>query len=314
MRTRSTTLAALLLSLVLSASAGKSSAALVEVSAAVSNFTYQLIDLTPDDGLTPWIRFDWMASPKASLFYDPDWSREFAQNPNRDYEPVLLERGPDIVRGQVTPELVTLDLRIAEGSAQAYMEHIASYSISPNTRFVFSADAALDSSVAPGPRANAWAGMSGMFMLAPDGIPLSFEGGALTTPGGPVSGTVSVGAASGALEGSGVLFLGASAIASSLSPIPEPGQAGLLAAGLVLLWARTGARLYRRAQPGRQAATLRRPCTRSAPGAIRSRSTWQDLSITGQTASPAAGVHSRSPIPNSSSLRGRRSSATATGR
>lgn len=222
--------------LFLSSLASTASATVVNVDATITNFRYQLIDLTPDDGLSPWIRFDWMPSPKATLFYDPNWSREYAHNDNRDDQAVVLQHGADIVRGQVRPKLISLDLHIAEGSAQVFMERIASYSLSPNTGFVFSADATLSSSVAPGPQLYSYAGMSGMFMSAPDAVPLSFEGGALSSPGRPVSGTVSVGGASGALEGSGGLFLGANAIVSSLSPVPEPGRAALLAAGLALLW------------------------------------------------------------------------------
>lgn len=236
MRTRSVVIA----SLVALAGVNNAGAAGVEVSASARDFRYQLIDLAPEDGVDPWIRFEWLASPKASLFHDPAWSSEYAQNMNRDFEPVFLQNGPDMIRGQVTPEFVELDLSIQNGSAHVYMEHIASYSVSPNTRFVFTAAAAVDSAVEPGAYATTWAGLAGMFMAAPDSIPVSFEGGGLSTPSGPAAGTVSVSAASGELAGSGVLFMTAYASASSVSPIPEPGKMGMLGAGLLLLAVRCG--------------------------------------------------------------------------
>ena len=238
MRKRSMLLAAL----VALVSSNGARGALVEVSASIANFQYQLFDLDPNDGIAPSIRFDLLPSPKASLYRDPYWMSLAAQNQNRDYQPVTLSHGRDTVSGRVEPDGASLGVSLRDGSAYVDMEQIASYSLSPNTRFVFSADAAVNSSAAPGAYAYAWSGLSGMIMPTPDSV-ISFEGGALESG----EGMVSVGAASGAVPASGVVFIGAHAHVSSINPIPEPGRAALLAAGLMLLAAHAGVRTRARA-------------------------------------------------------------------
>lgn len=217
----------------LATAAGAAAAAPVEASASVTGFQYELVDLDPDDGVAPWIRFSWLESPKAALYHDPAWARLAVDNPNRDDAPVFLSNGRDTAAGQVTPEFLRLALTLWDGSALVDMERIASYSVSPNTRFVFTAQAQVDVALQGRAYANAWAGFSGMFMATPASVPVSFEGGALLPGMGPAM--VSVGAESGPGEGSGVLFIAAHAMASSVSPVPEPGQAALLAAGVLLL-------------------------------------------------------------------------------
>lgn len=217
----------------LAAATGTGVAAPVEVTASVTGFQYELVDLDQDDGVTPWIRFSWLDSPKAALYHDPAWSRLALDNPNRDGAPVSLSHGRDTAAGQVRPEFVRLALALWDGSALVDMERIASYSVSPNTRFVFTAQARVDVALQGEAYANAWAGFSGMFMATPASVPASFEGGALLPGMGPAM--VSVGAESGPGEGSGVLFIAAHAMASSLSPVPEPGPAAMLALGVLLL-------------------------------------------------------------------------------
>ena len=141
MHTRPTALAVLLAAW-LAAGGGKPAlAATVEVSASIANFQYRLTELAPDDGIAPWIRFDWQPAPKAALYDDPFWSYLVAQHPDRDYQPVTLTHGADTVRGQVTPDAAMPDAALDDDSAFIDMERIASYTVSPNTGFVFTADA-----------------------------------------------------------------------------------------------------------------------------------------------------------------------------
>lgn len=221
----------------LAAASGTVIAATVTVSGSVTNFRYQLIDLTPNDGVTPSIQFYGHLSPKAALYVQPDWTRLYAANDNRDDQPVKLSMGGSTVSGQVTFDVVTLDMRIVEGSADAYMENLGFYTLSPNTRVIFSADATIAKSVEPGGFGDGWAGLAGMIDPVPGEVPISFTGGALEAGDGPASGVVSVSGESGPQSANGAMFITVYGRASSafLSPIPEPSSASMYAAGVALL-------------------------------------------------------------------------------
>lgn len=124
------------------------------------------------------------------------------------------------------------------------MEHIKSHSVSPNSRFILTAAAAVDSAVESGVDATNWAGLAGMFMVAPNSIPVSFAGGGFFAPSGSAAGTVSVSAGSVEPAGSGVLFITAYASASGVSPIGKPGKMAMLGAGLLQLAMRCRGKHY----------------------------------------------------------------------
>ena len=226
-----------LVAALLAIGSGTAFAATVTVSGSVTNFRYQLIDLTPNDGVSPSIQFNWGLSPKGALYTQPDWTRLYAANDNRDAQPVNLTMGGSTLSGQVTLDAVTLDMRIVAGSGEAYMENLGFYTLSPNTRVIFSADATIAKSVEPGGFGAGWAGLAGMIDPVPGEVPISFTGGALEAGDRPASGLVSVSGESGAQSASGAMFITVYGRASSAftSPVPEPSAASMCAAGLALL-------------------------------------------------------------------------------
>lgn len=232
----------------------------IRSSASIGNFGYQLIDLTPADGIAPSIVFE----------------------PRSYFAEVLLQSdasgGGTPVSQATTHVFGTVDIRNANGRASAtlgpnYSGEVSvgidslgarggtrdevNFVLSPNARVIFSADGSVD--VAPiTPQANGFAiaELSGEISSPFTSHRTTFGSSVLSYYGSEDRG-LSVVANSGDDEAAGFLVVhtGVSAV-TSLAPIPEPGGAAMMLAGLGLLGA-AGARRWK--GPGAGAGRLTAP-------------------------------------------------------
>jgi hypothetical protein len=205
--------------------------------ASASNFNYTLIDLTPDDGKTPWVSLaPWGASETTVIYGDTMSSGgTAAQNNHFDYGKAQAQAGSDVASGSVQPGQAQASIAISDRSGEAYAKDEYLFTLSPNTRLVFSAYATVDTAMdrISNP-ATAIAGLGGQqYGVYPNGDLIGTL--RLVERPGSQAGWVEVDVESGAGGTSGYIDVYALARVSNVSPVPEPSPALLLLAGLPLL-------------------------------------------------------------------------------
>lgn len=202
------------------------------------NFRYELIDLAPDDGVTPSISF----YDRAAEIYLVQWSRGAPANEIRK---LLDEHGTATTEVEENFSTVTgtatgasIDFNLLHRSAYASAKNWFAFTLSPNTRAVFTAD--YDTTLWIDPSAAQSASSVQFYGSINNALPGASELQALTIHHGTGSsaGSVSVMADTAAWSANGELSLYATGQVWTMpAPIPEPRQAGMLLAGAMLLGA-----------------------------------------------------------------------------
>jgi len=222
---------------VLAAAVTAAPAALAQnsASATLRNFTYELIDLTPDDDSLPSITFDGAFGFSQAVLYSIEGN--------------LLGYGGTEVFGSggfannwgsgsgfVTNDAVGGQLKVYSGIGIAISENLVNFVLSPNTRVIFSAlsDVAAfydpDTAAAYGSTA-----MLGELLDSNGGASLQFSS-TMPLAYGHNSGMLSVTANSAGSYASGWISMQSETVVLSVAaPVPEPVSAALMLAGLGLV-------------------------------------------------------------------------------
>jgi hypothetical protein len=203
----------------------------------INHFSYQLIDLAPDDGITPWITVTPRgAFAEVGLFDNPVFDPSGLIHEER-YTTGTVELSDQ--DGSVTAtsgvDFTSASTNLAFNSGYADAVTAFDFTLSPNTRVIFSGYATVDANVLPD-NGSAYA-ESGLFggIFLPSGAEESFSGD-LSVFNGVDARTVFGGGDSGADVTTGwVQMQSVTQAASFALPVPEPASAGMLAAGLLLL-------------------------------------------------------------------------------
>lgn len=222
-------------------------AADVSGEAAIGNLRYELIDLTPDDGATPWLNLEPLYSSASVRIGEWD------------------EGGPsDSLQGEGTLELADagssvyalidgdgLRARSVAGQRDVDIRTDSSigFTFSPNTRVIFMADAEVNAAAQSHAFNHSYASLSGIVYGANGDVTSNSH---VTTSSGPGEQSVLLELIfrSADVTTSGHLSLGASTW-SQVSAVPEPAQVSLLLFGVGAVAA--AARRRRDQPPGRTA-------------------------------------------------------------
>lgn len=217
-------------------------------SAAFGNFQYALIDLTPGDGEAPWISFSGTREYVYAALYDgPRYGGALVGIVDaREYSEVNLAAGENRLSGFLRPGAVSAAMRTFDKGGEANMKEDVSFSLSANTRVVFSGLASVSASFNPGvTEGTAFAGMEGWFTADPADAPLRWDS-ALSWSEGPEQMPMSVEADSLAGVATGTIAFYANVVTQGpVPPVPEPGMAAMLLGGAGML-AAIGRRRSRR--------------------------------------------------------------------
>ncbi|MBZ2207499.1 PEP-CTERM sorting domain-containing protein [Massilia soli] len=223
--------------LVIGAAAWPGFASASSGSASIFDFTYELIDLAPDDGITPSLIFT-VQSAGGTVHANRD---TFLGNP-WDESRALAGYGAESIIQAPGRAFVEMDADGAAAGALAWRGAFAAsgrsvhdFTLTPMTHVVFSAIADLLVSHAPNNRpeaSQASAGLSGEMSAAP-GQRTQFSSFVSLDSPGHSRRPLAVHAITGNLAGAGTLMLDANAFAVGVSPIPEPPLRDMLLAGVL---------------------------------------------------------------------------------
>ncbi|ALK95771.1 hypothetical protein AB595_24035 [Massilia sp. WF1] len=230
-------LAALFLATALPATAATGPAT---ASATIGNFSYRLIDLTPNDGQTPSLRLGtWSSDPFAIIFSDTAYRNQLVQHFRHDDGDVSVQFGDDVASAGMTLQNGHAAVGIGDRSGRAEASSFAYFDLSPNTRLEFLAYATGSTAVGAGEQAYADAGLSGKRFAGSATPETDIYDMLFTNQPGSRERWVEVDVTSGADPVSGYMTVvaraGASSLAPPTTPVPEPAHAAMLLAGLLLL-------------------------------------------------------------------------------
>lgn len=208
--------------------------------ASVSDFSYELFDLDPADGIRPALTFT-TDIVNGALFANTNNEHEPGipwdeQNFVSDvYGPAAIDKVPGHALLVLTPGGASAEAVAWRGAFSAESSSGYGFTLTPNTRVRFSAnariDVAHDHTFMPPDRSEAAAGLTGEIASFP-GRRTHFED--FLQSDQPSSGTspLAVDAFTGEFAGTGSVRAQASALAIGVAPIPEPAPFSMLAAGL----------------------------------------------------------------------------------
>ncbi|MFC0134102.1 hypothetical protein CR105_11070 [Massilia eurypsychrophila] len=206
-------------------------------SASVRNFSYQLIDLAPADGVTPSLTFT-SAIINGSAYANVNnelgnpWDETLVIT---SYGVSAIEKGPGGASARVAPGSATADAIAWRGAFSAGSSSGYAFILSPNTHAVFSAIAETflmhDHLFNPPDLSEAYAGLFGE-MTTGAGQRTQFDSQLFSPTPGSAALRLAVHAFTGQLPGIGSVRAQAGATAIGVSPIPEPGAWAMLLSGL----------------------------------------------------------------------------------
>jgi hypothetical protein len=231
MSMKRTLMAATLAALVaVTASASAQQAAGVDIGA----LRWELVDLTPDDGIAPWIGLNAYATQSYASIYDQE-GNEIDGVRIDQYGKTGFDNGYASLHANTQPDAAGVLLTLHSGYGYVSANRSFRFTLSPNTQVNFHADASLWATPeAPGVSwPNALAELYGSLPGYNDGERFMQT---LRLTDGTLHDTLTVSAASQGDWANGYLALDAYAVAESLAaPVPEPATYGMLVAGLGLL-------------------------------------------------------------------------------
>jgi hypothetical protein len=202
-------------------------------SAAINGFTYKLIDLTPDDGQTPWIKlgeanaFTYAALYGNQGFSGPTALSDFGVGNSAS----TVANGIGSAQAIMNNGFGVSFLDLNNNAGLSLTGNNLNFVLAPNTMVVFSASGAANLSYDPA--------QASMHALA--GIYGKAESGLLFTSAIDLSGAsdaafpLTASLSSGANEMNANVSFQTTLQGNVLSPVPEPAEAGMLALGLALL-------------------------------------------------------------------------------
>lgn len=206
-------------------------------SASVRDFSYQLIDLDPADGITPSLIFrsdiiNGNAFANMNNLLGNPWDDELALT---TYGTGAIEKGPGGASTEVSPGTAQADALAWRGAFSAGSVSGHEFTLTPNTHVVFSATAQIrvshDFINHPPERSQAFAGLFGEIATI-SGQRTQFDSHLFSESTGSNTMPVAVHAFTGQFAGTGNVRAQASAFAIGVSPIPEPAAWAMLVAGL----------------------------------------------------------------------------------
>lgn len=218
----------------------------VQATATIGNFSYQLIDLAPEDGIDPWIALSPDQYYGYALLYGTSDLTPVTTSLNRFDAGTISAVSPGATAassGLAHEGVVSLNL--SANSASVYTQDRLDFVLSPNTLAVFYANADINGTFDPNAFAmSSDARLYSEVVVAPGtGVQRNTSVLANYDPidmQAPL--TIAVRSDANGLEGD--IRLTASITAEALSPVPEPAEAAMLLAGLALLpaWRRRARR------------------------------------------------------------------------
>ena len=219
-------------------------------SAFVRDFSYQLIDLDPADGIIPSLIFtsdiiNANAFANVNNLRGPPWDDELALT---TYGRGTIEKVPGSASIEAAPGAAKADAIAGRGAFSADSASGYQFTLTPNTHVVFSATARIqvahDHLNHPPDQSSAFAGLLGEFVTSA-GQRTDFDSHLYSESPGINTIPVAVHAFTGKFAGTGNVRAQASAFALGVSPIPEPATWAMMVAGLAV----AGVRILRR-RPG----------------------------------------------------------------
>lgn len=213
--------------------AGGAAPALAQQAAGVSvgNLGYRLIDLTPDDGIDPWIGLNSYATLAYAQVYDQEGNEIDGTRIDR-FGTAGFDNDYASLHVDAREAQASIQLTLHSGWGYAAADRSFRFILSPNTQVVFSAEA--DMWARPEAPGVSWptaiAELHGSLHGINDGERFT---SAFHLTDGSQQGTLSVTAASQGEWVDGYLAFNAYAVAEShAAPVPEPASAAMLLAGL----------------------------------------------------------------------------------
>jgi hypothetical protein len=211
--------------------------ALATASASIDNFSYELIDLTPNDGIAPSATFTDGQRRAEALLYDEPVHVPVATARSLDYGSAKVENADGMAESFLAPR----QARAAVGagnysSSQAFAFDTIDFVLSPHARLIFSGDARVD--VQQNLQSNVFANakISGEIPSSPILSTRSPFSSSLESALGSNQRTLSVVVNSADDETIGFVELRAQAEAiSRIPPVPQPPQVLMALGGLGLL-------------------------------------------------------------------------------
>lgn len=197
--------------------------------ASIGNLRYELVDLTPDDGETPWLSMGNYFSYASGRI--GGWGEGGPSDELREDGLLELVDGLSRVSGVMSPDRLSASALSVEHDTDISTYSSVGFMFSPNTRLILMADSEID-----------WASPSGSYnytyaIATLDGDVQGANGdvyssSALMTSSGPgyQSAMLELIFRSGDIAASGNVSLSAIARAE-VSPVPEPAQVSMLLAG-----------------------------------------------------------------------------------
>jgi hypothetical protein len=233
-----------LLAAVLAASAttfALPTAAQSSASAFLGNLAYELIDLTPDDGSTPYITFtgNTTTSATSNLYADPDFTQLAATLTmfGTDFGTTYVNNADGTASAAASPFGVGADVLMMSNSGFAQTSSTVDFILSANTRVIFTVFGSVEAmpDFFNDGYAYAYAGMYGELQNdASDGV--NNFGASMYSLFLREERYLAASGQTQGLESSG--WLGMQSIvegATMAAPVPEPGSVAMLAAGLGML-------------------------------------------------------------------------------
>lgn len=226
--------------------ASSHAAAQASSSASISDFDYEIIDLLPDDGVAPSISLTPTRIVGESILYLQTFSVPLTEATTSTFGGLGVENAYGSAGAALAPDYAAS----SSADAQAYSSRAGTwvelaFVLSPNTRVIFSANGSVNALPANG-YSSTEASLNGEITTPFISHGTRF-GASVYSMLGEESGLLSAVANSDAEELAGTLSIRTSAWAESyVPPIPEPGQAAMLLAGLALLGGAAGRNARRR--------------------------------------------------------------------
>jgi hypothetical protein len=202
----------------------------------LSNFSYELLDLAPDDGIAPGLTFTaHTTSAEVYAYNTPSFDRVVQQD--HLYKPgtTSVENSDGSARAELGEHLLTASASAGHTGFAAAANSFYEFTLAPNTRVLFTGTSTTGASPGgPGPfESGGFITMQGRIVV--NDQQLSTNEAVARSTSGSRSVPMAVALYAGDGPETGQLWLYASAIAHGVPPIPEPGESVMLLAGLGLL-------------------------------------------------------------------------------
>lgn len=209
--------------------------------AAITSLGYRLIDLTPDDGLAPWIDLAGLWGSMSASIQRPSGGtlHDFLDQHGQ----LSLSDGGNAVFGNSSSDGLLLSLNLVDRNTYIAGTSDYSFRLSPNTQVIFTADAQVASY--SGVNDVRTAASASLYGSSYDGEQMPGTTSIGTSGTAQQSAMLEILYRSGSVEGGGFVSLIGS-LEGMVSPVPEPSRLPILLLGLPVVYAaarrrRTGA-------------------------------------------------------------------------